>query len=157
MIENAKKEKRILNEKYYRNLKKDFLIIHIIVILVITVILAQVLLQRFDLIPSFPCMFHEILHMYCPGCGGTRAFFAMMEGDFLKSLYYNPAVVMGVLLFLYYEIGVLITLIKKNGKAYLYRKKIFLYFYLIINFLFFILRNYLLLFCGYDMLNDFIN
>lgn len=41
----------------------------------------------------FPCMLRELTGYYCPGCGGTRAFFSLLRGDILKSLYYNPIVV----------------------------------------------------------------
>ncbi len=44
-----------------------------------------------DMIP--PCEFHRLTGYYCPGCGGTRAFIALSEGRFIRSLYYHPAVI----------------------------------------------------------------
>ena len=43
-----------------------------------------------DLIPN--CFFHAFTGYYCPGCGGTRATFALLHGDILKSLFYHPFV-----------------------------------------------------------------
>ena len=38
------------------------------------------------------CWFYSEHHIYCPGCGCTRALIALLRGDLLQSLYYNPAV-----------------------------------------------------------------
>jgi len=38
------------------------------------------------------CWFFGEFHIYCPGCGCTRALIAMLHGDIPMSLYYNPAV-----------------------------------------------------------------
>ncbi len=48
-----------------------------------------------------PCIFHELTGFYCPGCGGTRAFLALITGHPIISFLYNPAVIYaaGVLLF----------------------------------------------------------
>jgi len=40
-----------------------------------------------------PCLFHKFTGLYCPGCGGTRSFFALICGHVLTSLYYHPLVV----------------------------------------------------------------
>lgn len=38
------------------------------------------------------CWFYRNWHVYCPGCGGTRALTALAHGKLLESLYYHPAV-----------------------------------------------------------------
>lgn len=38
----------------------------------------------------YPCLFHQISGLYCPGCGGTRAVKALLEGNFLGCLFYHP-------------------------------------------------------------------
>lgn len=38
------------------------------------------------------CWIWEHWHLYCPGCGGTRAVIALAHGQLLRSLYYHPAV-----------------------------------------------------------------
>lgn len=43
-----------------------------------------------DFLP--PCLFHSITGLYCLGCGGTRAVFALVRGEILKSLFYHPFV-----------------------------------------------------------------
>ncbi len=39
---------------------------------------------------SFPCIFNSITHLCCPGCGGTRAARALLQGDILRCLYDYP-------------------------------------------------------------------
>lgn len=38
------------------------------------------------------CPFHALTGLYCPGCGGTRAFYAFIHGHFIQSFCLNPAV-----------------------------------------------------------------
>lgn len=51
-----------------------------------------------------PCLFHEITGLYCPGCGGTRAFVKLMQGDIHASLHYHPIVLYGSVLYVWYMI-----------------------------------------------------
>ncbi len=140
----------------YRVLKRDFIFVNILVGVAVLLTFLFMLLQRIAVIPSMPCIIHDVMHIYCPGCGGTRAMFALLQGHVLESLYYNPAVVLGVALGLHYELGIIITLIKKNGKRYYCTNWIPLIVCGAILLAFTIIRNYLLIGWGYDMLQDFL-
>ena len=37
-----------------------------------------------------PCVFRKATGIFCPGCGSTRALRALLGGDFLAALRYNP-------------------------------------------------------------------
>lgn len=56
-------------------------------------------LYRAGVLPTIhmaPCMIHAMTGYYCPGCGGTRATYALLHGKITTSLYYHPIVVYGV-------------------------------------------------------------
>jgi len=56
----------------------------------------------FVLVPILPpnaCVFLQIFHIYCPGCGGTRAVGALLQGDFLSSVWYHPVVLYTIVVF----------------------------------------------------------
>lgn len=53
--------------------------------------------QRF--LPQIPCFFSEVMGIYCPGCGGTRAVEALLHGRLLQALWYHPLVPYGAFLF----------------------------------------------------------
>jgi len=40
------------------------------------------------------CLFNNIFHVDCPGCGITRAVLSVLHGDFAKAFYYNRLVVL---------------------------------------------------------------
>lgn len=140
----------------YETLKKDFIIVNGIVGVVVLFAFAGMILQRMDIIPNMPCIVHDIFRIYCPGCGGTRAIFALLKGNVVESIYSNPAIVLGTTLVLYYEVGVLLTLIKRNGKRYYSTSIVPIVIFVIIVMVFAVVRNYLLIACGIDMLQDFL-
>ncbi|MDO5416282.1 MAG: DUF2752 domain-containing protein [Lachnospiraceae bacterium] len=41
---------------------------------------------------GFPCLFHMLTGLYCPGCGGTRAIRLLLRGEVAKSFVYHPFV-----------------------------------------------------------------
>jgi hypothetical protein len=47
----------------------------------------------------FFCFWDRFLHIYCPGCGGTRAIEALVQGDILMSLWYHPLVLYTAVIF----------------------------------------------------------
>lgn len=40
----------------------------------------------------YPCMFHRLSGLYCPGCGGTRAVKALLDGHLVECFLYHPFV-----------------------------------------------------------------
>jgi Protein of unknown function (DUF2752) len=57
---------------------------------------AMAVLYRFppELYHFYPqCPVFRYLHMYCPGCGATRALAALLHGRFIDALHYNAFVV----------------------------------------------------------------
>lgn len=97
-----------------------------------------------------PCLFHDLLHLYCPGCGGTRAVQALMDFRFVDSFLYHPIVLYAAVVSAYYYIGATITYIKRDGKVYYKFHSWHVWVALIIVLGFFVLRNYLLVFHGID-------
>ncbi|MGI6054510.1 MAG: DUF2752 domain-containing protein [Clostridium sp.] len=41
---------------------------------------------------NMPCLFYTATGFYCPGCGGTRAFRAFLEGHLVQSFLLHPLV-----------------------------------------------------------------
>ncbi|MBQ9805315.1 MAG: DUF2752 domain-containing protein [Clostridia bacterium] len=79
--------------------------------------LLAVLLRRF--LQNAPpilsnCWVHDLLFLYCPLCGGTRALGAMLRFDFFEAFRYNAAVVIFSALFLIGDLVLLIRLLRKK-------------------------------------------
>ncbi|MDE5768818.1 MAG: DUF2752 domain-containing protein [Oscillospiraceae bacterium] len=50
----------------------------------------------------YVCPFYALTNIYCPGCGGTRALLALLDGNLRLSVHENPAVlVLGICCMLY--------------------------------------------------------
>ena len=77
-----------------------------------------------------PCPFYRLLHLYCPGCGSTRATFCLLHGDPAGVWRYNPFY-LPTLIFA----ALLLFLPKWAGKPVIVRT------YIVLLVLFWILRN----------------
>lgn len=133
-------------------LKRDFIIVNISGISGILVLFMGMLLKEWKYIPEYKCAFLQTTHMYCPGCGGTRAVFSLLAGNVIKSLCYNPAVVLGALLILYYEITVIMTIFSEKNKVYYCRSLWPVYIYVLVILIFAVVRDILLVGFGIDLL-----
>ena len=79
----------------------------------------------------FPsCPFYELLHLYCPGCGSTRAAFYFLHGDIAGVFRSNPIFLPTILL---------VVLLILNPKRM--RRPVIVRTYVILLFLFWFLRN----------------
>ena len=69
-----------------------------IVIGIGAVILLAIYMTDGALLSLMPgCGFHKMTGYYCPGCGGTRAVFALLRGKIVLSLFYHPFVLFAVI------------------------------------------------------------
>lgn len=139
----------------YKAFGRDFLVANAAAGAGILILFGALLLKQNGFIPNLPCAFHELFHLYCPGCGGTRAMFDLLKGQVLESLYHNPAVVLGIFLIAYYEIGAVVTLVKRNGRRYGHQGWP-VYAYLGVVGLYSLVRDILLVMAGIDLLGDFL-
>lgn len=100
-----------------------------------------------------PCLVHKYTGLYCPGCGGTRAFTFLMDGHFLKSLYYHPVVLYGAALYLWFMISNTIELLSKGRfKVGMYYRDRYIHLAVIIIILNFIVKNAVLIIWKYPMI-----
>lgn len=80
----------------------DYIYYSLIIASIILILLVIIYNAFFSDIPIFSCYIYDNFHIYCPGCGSTRAFISLLNFDIIKSFYYNSAVLYSVIiLFLY--------------------------------------------------------
>lgn len=97
----------------------------------------------------FKCAFFEFFHLYCPGCGMTRAGEALLRLDPLASLLSHPGCITGALVLLYYEISFFRA--TRGGRAPSIWPAIT---YAALLLLFFFVRNLLLVAYGIDYFGE---
>lgn len=104
------------------------------------------------------CGMKYLFHLYCPGCGGTRAIDMLLHGRIFQSLMYHPIIVYLALYFLSYYIPALLQFFG------LWKKKInyMIYVYMLIGMLavivvHFVVRNVLLTGFGIDYIGECIS
>lgn len=104
------------------------------------------------------CGMKTLLHLYCPGCGGTRALDAFLHGKLITSALYHPFFVYLLFFFLSYYIPSILMftgIIKKriNYTIYIYILGGLLAVVVINS----ILRNLLLVYSGIDYIGECIS
>lgn len=129
--------------------RKNALLYHALLLLVGGGLLLYLLLaQRF----RFLCPFSFFAHLYCPGCGATRALAALLHLDLPRALAANPCVPLLALVLLYYEVAFLRAALRGRGRVSSLPAILFAYALLA----FFLLRNLLLVGFHIDPLGDLI-
>lgn len=99
-----------------------------------------------------PCLFYKITGLFCPGCGGTRSVHALMDGNLIASIRYNPIVLYGVFIYIWYMISNTIEYVSKHKiKIGMKYHDIYLWIGLVLLILFCLIRNFLLLVYGMDL------
>lgn len=90
----------------------------------------------------FPvCPFHALTGLNCPGCGLTRGFHALLNGDVTTALHFNLMLPVYCLFFLYLLISLVLILFRGRGLAFRLFSPGAVYGFLILALAFSVLRN----------------
>ena len=90
----------------------------------------------------FPaCPFHWLTGLNCPGCGLTRGFHALFQGDVLTALHFNALLPVYLLLFLYLFVSLGLILIRGRGLKFRAFSPRVLYGFLALTLIFSVIRN----------------
>ena len=100
------------------------------------------------------CLFKEYTHLYCPGCGGTRAVHSMLSGHIIRSLEENAIVVPAFAFILYYFIGVTLAAKSKGTRIYFHLHKWMIVVLIILVLWISVGRNLSAVYLGYDPIGD---
>lgn len=118
-----------MNYKWYKIL---------LAVIAITITAYYFYYNALSFLPAYQCIFNRATGLYCPGCGGQRAFHALLHGNFATAAHNN------LLIFLVLPIAGIKLTEELSGRkifpAAFYSRK-FLLPLLIFFLLFIILRN----------------
>lgn len=129
--------------------RKFFVILTIIYLLFLFLAYGYVYLVRNNPAQFPPCAFLTLFHVYCPGCGGTRAVYYLLHFELLNSFLCNPAVIFIASTVVYYWCKILYYLVKCGGAAEISIHFGFLYILLGILIINCLVRN--ILAAGFDI------
>lgn len=129
---------------------RSFLLFQAGILLLAAVLFVYLYLLRVWELP-FSCHIHDRLHIYCPGCGCTRALEELLRLRPIASFLSNPMVLLGGLCAIYYEISLFRAARHRTRASAL---PAILYVAAIL--VFFVIRNILLIAFRVDYLNDLV-
>lgn len=92
---------------------------------------------------SIQCQFYKITGWLCPGCGGQRAFYSLLHGEFLHALRCNAliTILLPMLLVCYFILGRIYIVRDRSVKRLPNLSPWHAYAVLALMLLFFVLRN----------------
>lgn len=94
------------------------------------------------------CFWYSHWYIYCPGCGGTRAFENLLYGNFIQSLFYHPFVLYTFVILILSFISYIIYFITRGNKMFFKLKIKHLIYADLIFVIFFLFRNILAIYLG---------
>ncbi len=111
-------------------------------------------INRSGILGETECVW-AVSHLYCPGCGGTRAVKAILDGDLLQSLIMNPNPLLWACTLIYVDIRTVILFAAKKDFSRMYFSK-WLFILLLGTYVgYFFIRNILMIFWNIDPLGQF--
>lgn len=130
----------------FKNTSSDRLIYYIILFILILFLATVFLTLCFDIHPPKLCTFNKYTGLYCPGCGGYRSVISMINGDFLKSLYYNIFILPSFVFSIIYAISHTISILSSNKIRAMHFYPIYAYICIFVLLTQCLIKNILLLF-----------
>lgn len=109
--------------------------------------------SAFYLAFHMPCLFHLLTGWYCPGCGGTRAVKYLLQGKLLLSFQYHPLVLYAAAIALVKLASVAAVCVTKHREFELKHGKALMYGALAVVAVNWVIKNYLLVVKGIDLLS----
>jgi hypothetical protein len=121
---------------------KKFFIYILPLIFTAILIIGGNLYMKYIAVVHIPCFFNLLTGLWCPGCGGTRSFNALMNGHILKSLHYNPAVILILIILILLYIQQILKINGVSKKILSSGKKSVIAIFIIMIF-YYIIRNFI--------------
>lgn len=132
-------------------LEKQLFVIGCVLFFILIGIAVVLKLGWLDRLPQIPCMFVLVFGMYCPGCGGTRAAKALLEGRLLASFLYHPIVLYGAVVYTCFMATHVLARFKVRGVRPMRYRNGYLWAGLVIIAVNFVVKNVLLRVFGIQM------
>lgn len=111
------------------------------ILIILLMFIVKVAYKSFITGKFLPCLFNLVTGYLCPGCGGTRSFFSLMEGDIISSFKYNAFVPIMVISAIVVYVKLFIKVILEKDINVLPKDDRFVYIPLILFLIYFVIRN----------------
>lgn len=98
------------------------------------------------------CFINQYFGIYCPGCGGSRALKALLEGKIIESFCYHPIVLYTVVIYLVFMISQTLHLINPAKVKGIHFHNWFLYGALVVIVINVLVKNILKFYFGFYLL-----
>lgn len=90
-----------------------------------------------------PCLFNVVTGYQCAGCGGTRSFFALINGDIVSSFKYNAFVPCMLIFFIIAYVRLLLKIVFEKNIRVFPKNDNWIFIPLIVFLMYFIVRNFI--------------
>lgn len=111
----------------------------------ITALIIKGIAVRYNINILTECLFRHLTGLYCPGCGGTRAFIYLTHGNIPKSILYHPLVIYVVMLTLIFYVSQTLRFLTHGRVKGMHLKYFYLYIALFLIVANFIIKNIILI------------